>query len=136
MQAGAQLNRTLHQTYGLKSGEKKTIPDGILAAAMGVADIVPFITDSSVIAKLQDPNQRGRVLASQLADYVELGLVQEVAKQFDKPTPFDPFEDSVQRKGKAKSFGKAFTEELQLRTPGLRFKVPKAGSQDIKTFAR
>jgi len=136
MQAGAQLNRTLHQTYGLKSGEKKTIPDGILAAAMGVADIVPFITESSVIAKLQDPNQRGRVLASQLADYVELGLVQEVAKQFDKPTPFDPFEDSVQRKGKAKSFGKAFTEELQLRTPGLRFKVPKAGSQDIKTFAR
>jgi len=136
MQAGAQLNRTLHQTYGLKSGEKKTIPDGILAAAMGVADIVPFITDSSVIAKLQDPNQRGRVLASQLADYVEPGLVQEVAKQFDKPTPFDPFEDSVQRKGKAKSFGKTFIEELQLRTPGLRFKVPKAGSQDIKTFAR
>ena len=136
MQAGAQLNRTLHQTYGLKSGEKKTIPDGILAAAMGVADIDPFITDSSVIAKLQDPNQRGRVLASQLADYVELGLVQEVAKQFDKPTPFDPFEDSVQRKGKAKSFGKAFTEELQLRTPGLRLKVPKADSQDIKTFAR
>jgi len=133
MNSGSTLHRTLDQAYRLNDPEKKGIPDGLLAIGAGLADEMPFIKTQSIVGKFMDPRQRARVVASQIADYAIPGVVQEVGEQLDKPKPFSPVSQTVQRKGTAKSFPAALGEEVKARIPGLRQTLPK---RDVTTSNR
>lgn len=136
MNAGASLHKAFNATYKNTKSITQGAIDGLGAVALGIADGTPYVPDIKQISAIMNPKERNRALASSLANILVPGFVQEAAAATDRPEPLNIFQAPTPRREKEKTFGKAFEKELQLRIPGQRFKVPKAGSQDIKTFAR
>jgi hypothetical protein len=130
LMAGATLHRTLDSVYRLSDPQKKGIPAALLAASVGIAEITPFVKETTVVGKLLDPRQQEHVLAQDVASKLVPGFLQEIAAQLDKKIPFSPMESPRSRKITAPSFGGALKQEIQKGLPGERKKLPQ---RDVNT---
>jgi len=136
MNAGASYRKAFNATYKKSTSITEGAVDGFFAVVAGLADGTPYAGDIKNLSRLLDPTQRDKAIAQSIANTLVPGFVQEAAAATDRPEPLNIFQAPTQRKATAKTLGGALKQELQLRIPGQRFRVPKAGSKDLKTFAR
>jgi len=136
MNAGATFHKAFDSIYKKTGSIPEGAINGFSAVAVGIAEATPLVPDIKQISAIMDPKQRNKAIAVAIANVLVPGFVQEFAAATDRPDPYNIFESPTPRKEKEKTFGGALKKELQLRTPGQRFKVPKTGSQQIQTFER
>ncbi len=115
-QLGASFTRTLNTVY---HGEHEGVVDAAISSMGGLAKEAPFFEQP---AKLADasirPGERGKVFGQYLAGISIPRLVSWFAQQSDKPTPFNPMQETRKRQ----PHGVIQTMEQDI--PGLRQRVP------------
>ena len=136
MNAGATFHKAFDAIYKKTGSIPEGAINGLSAVAVGIAEATPFIPDIKQISAIMDPRQRNRAVATDIANALVPGFVQEAAVATDRPDFYNIFQSPTPRKEKEKTFGGALKKEFQLRIPGQRLKVPKTGSQQIQTFER
>lgn len=109
---GATIRRVADATV---RGNKKGITDGILAAALGLLDQVPYVADQAEISRLYEPNTRDQAAADLVLNRAVPGAVRWGAQAMDTDAQGKP----VQRKPGT------FKQALEADLPGLRSQVPK-----------
>lgn len=116
---GATVRRVADSRFKKTDDQPKGLGMGLYAASVGLLDSVPFVRETSTVAKMLDEREVSSVAESKLTSLMIPGIVQWTAAQLDKKTPFSPFEDSVARK--PTNIKEAFEKAI----PGLRQEVPK-----------
>lgn len=112
MQVGSTLRRGSDK---MLHGEKMGLSNGVWAAALGLADSVPFMNEMFETDKLREPSQRSKYLNQQAENLVVPLGVQTIAKAFDK----DENGETVVRDPKT------LIEAIESGIPGLRENVPE-----------
>lgn len=102
-------------------GIKTDTPEAhaLLAASLGVITDVPFVRETSTIAKYTDSREAGNALAGKAASILVPGGVSWIAAQLDKEQAFNPSQNPTPRK--AEGLGEA----IKKRVPGMREELPR-----------
>lgn len=102
-------------------GIKTDTPEAhaLLAASLGVVTDVPFVRETSTVAKYTDSRQSGDALAGKAASILVPGGISWIAAQLDKEQAFNPGENPTPRKAQG------LEDAIKKRTPGLREELPR-----------
>jgi hypothetical protein len=118
LQFGATIERAASSRFKKGDLQPKGYAAGVIAASTGLIEEVPFIRETSTIGGYLDPHQQGNEISRKLTSIAVPGVVQWLAAQLDKKTPFSPMENATPRKADG------LKENFEKAIPGLREKVP------------
>lgn len=107
-QLGATVRRVADSKLNKHDEQPQGLSAGALAGALGLADNIPFVRESTEIAKLMDPKQRQKWVGSMAESLLVPGVVSKVAEWTDKEKR-DP---------------RTIGEHIKSGIPGLRETVP------------
>ena len=113
LQLGATAYRVADSRLRKKDREKQGLSNGALAAAMGLADEVPFVRETTEIAKAFNPAERGAFFGEIAKSILVPQAFQQIAAAQDKDAAGNP----IKRKPET------IVEHLKTGIPGLRKEV-------------
>jgi len=117
-QLGATIRRVADSHIRKKDKEAQGLGAGVMAGLIGLTEEVPFGREIFDAAKLQEPASREKWLDDYIRSAVVPQGLQWVARETDKVTPFNPFEDATKRNPTN------LLQNLKTGIPGLREQVP------------
>lgn len=125
LQIGATIKRVADSKLRKGDAEAQGAGSGAMAAALGVIQEAPFLSDAELAVKLKDPGTRASAIG-ELAKGIVPVLLQNVAEAQDK----DAQGETVKRDAKSDKPGVRGLAETALNTvktgiPGLRKTVPQ-----------
>jgi hypothetical protein len=115
LQIGATVRHVADAKLRKKDNETQGLSSGILAAALGLTDEVPFVNQVTQMAEVMNPYERGKYLDQFARDMIVPLGVQWVAQHFDK----DAKGNYILRDPKG------FKQTIESAIPLLREKVPQ-----------
>jgi hypothetical protein len=92
---------------------------GLIGATIGLFDEVPFVRETTTLGRYADDRTFLSAADAKAASILVPGLVQWIAAQTDKKTPFSPMEKPQPRKATD------LEGNLKKAIPGLRETLPK-----------
>jgi hypothetical protein len=117
LQMGATIARVAYSKLRHRDRDTQGIPAGVMAAALGLVEEVPFLSMASNLHKLFTPGERMDYLGELARSRAEPQFIQWMAQQGDRASYLPPSEVR-QRKPED------FTQEMEMGIPGLRQNVP------------
>lgn len=122
LQMGATIRQVAESFLKKTDEDPQGIGAGIEAAIFGIAELVPFVRETSTIEKLINPRTRDQALATKAAGMLVPAGVQQVAQLVDHGTVRDPH---------------GLKEHLEANLPVLRQRVPgRLGFEPTTTAQR
>jgi hypothetical protein len=119
MQYGASVRKVSDTLVKHAGGDTKGPLAGIMGATIGMFDEVPFVRETTTLGRYADSRQFLSAVDAKAASVLIPGLVQYVAAQMDKKTPFSPAESATPRKTTD------LKDNIKKAIPGLREQLPK-----------
>ena len=114
VQLGATVARVADSKLRKKDLEKQGISAGALAGALGLADDVPFIQESTQLSRLMNPHERSQWIGELAKSRLVPQMISQTAEYFDKDAAGRP----IQRKPSTA------VQYIESGIPGLRQNVP------------
>jgi hypothetical protein len=114
LQIGATIRRVADSKLRKKDEDTQGITAGSMAAALGLIEEVPFVRETTEVAKVLDPRQRDRSLGQTAKSIVVPQAVSWAAQKMDTDAAGNP----VQRKPEG------LLQNIEMGIPGLRSNVP------------
>lgn len=118
-QYGATVHRVAEELTKKAGGEEKGPLPGIIGATIGLFDEVPFVRETTTLGRYADDRTFLAAVDQKAASILVPGLVQWIAAQTDKKTPFSPSEKPQNRKATD------LEGNLKKAIPGLREDLPR-----------
>jgi hypothetical protein len=109
-QAGATTARVMDSRMRKSDVDEQGMGAGLVAAAMGLADEIPFVKEAFNLSELRNPYQKSHWFGAKARSIVEPALMQWIAKLRDTDEEGNPIKRQAD----------GFVDEMKMGIPGLR----------------
>ena len=109
-QAGATTARVMDSRMRKSDVDEQGMGAGLVAAAMGLADEIPFVKEAFNLSELRNPYQKSHWFGAKARSIVEPTLMQWIAKLRDTDEEGNPIKRQAD----------GFVDEMKMGIPGLR----------------
>lgn len=114
LQLGATIRRVADSKLRKKDPESQGVGAGVMAAALGLLEEVPFVREPVEMAKVMDPHMRDSAIGQTVESFVVPSGIAWIARQIDKEHG-----ETVKRKPQG------ILQHIEEGIPGLRSTLPK-----------
>ena len=110
LQAGATIARVMDSRMRKSDVDEQGMGAGLVAAALGLADEIPFVKEAFNLSALRNPYQKSHWFGAKARSIVEPTLMQWIAKLRDTDEEGNPIKRQAD----------GFVDEMKMGIPGLR----------------